>query len=395
MSPAAADDHCHFFLSYAHSAPLSESEHIAQDTDRWVRQCFEDLSTEVAGILGEDPGTVGFADYLAEPGADGKAVLSEKLGLTRVFVPLYSPGYFNKSWPMRERAVFLSRLESAFPGRPDKVRAHIVPVLWIPLPDWDRIPELNAAQSLGAGVAAYAENGLRALCMLAGYRDQYRKIIYRLARRIVEVTRRTDLPPGRVIPIEDMPAPESPSTETPLVVGLVGVAESDPGIGWRPFGAAQAPPIAAYVANVAERLGLPTKVIGKEQELKAVDNSPAVLVVDPWVLEHRDNPLGVLVDHLHPWVTPIVVCDRHEPRYSGSGAELVRRATDKLSALGAHRVHQALDVEQVAQLIPSAVSEARRQFLRHAPVFAPAGSRRPRLTGDTTAAQASEKSSDD
>src|SRR4051794_16905289 len=103
MRPGATQERCHFFLSYAHSAPLSADVRPDTDTDTWVRRCFEDLSGEVGRLLSRDPRGVGFVDYLAEPGADWKAVQTEMLGRAEVFVPLYSPGYFNKSWPMRER----------------------------------------------------------------------------------------------------------------------------------------------------------------------------------------------------------------------------------------------------------------------------------------------------
>jgi FxsC-like protein len=393
MSPADSYDRCHFFLSYAHSEPLTNGGRRDTDTDHWVSRCYDDLSAEVARLLGADPQRVGFVDYLAPTGADWKDVLTEKLGVAQVFVPLYSPGYFNKSWPIRERAAFLRRLDTVFPGTPDKARAHVIPVLWTPFPNWDRIPELNAAMSLGAGVAEYAENGLRALCKLRSFNDSYRKILGRLAQRIVDTTSHAELPRGRPVRIEDMPTREAPTTETPFVVGLIGTTKPH----WRPFGAAQDPPIAEYVANVAERLGLPAKIVDPVLELKAVDNSPSVLVVDPWVLARTsgEETLGRLAGHLHPWVTPIVVTDRHEARYSGSGAEVVQRAADRLTALGAHRVYTAVDVEQVARLIPSAVSETRRQYLRHGSVRVPRGSQRPRLGDDVTAPPVGGEGGDD
>ncbi|GAA2597249.1 hypothetical protein GCM10010435_90670 [Winogradskya consettensis] len=369
-----------FFLSYAHSAPLTDAGRRDTDTDYWVRRCFNDLSQEVARLLSTDPGRVGFVDYLVEPGADWKAMLTDSLGRAEVFVPLYSPGYFNKSWPLRERATFLDRIARAFADRPDRARAHVVPVLWIPLPSWDKIPELNAALTLGAGIPEYAENGLRALCMLASYREQYRRVLNRLAHRIVEVTERSELPPGEVTPLNEIALPDQMTNETPFVVGVI--AERPGGVGersgWRPFGAAQDPPVAEYVANVAERLGLPTRIIDRPPDLKAVDNSPAVILVDPRAVD-RDDALGELRGHLHPWVTTVVVTDRHEPRYPQGGAEAAGRAVTRLTALGAHRVHQAFEVEELADMMPSAVSEARRQYLRRESVHVPGGSPRPRL----------------
>src|SRR4051812_44361657 len=126
MNAATASARCLFFLSYAHSAPLATMGDTNSDADVWVRRCFADLSEAVAGLLGADPATVGFVDYLVEPGTDLKAMLTEKLGKAEVFVPLYSPGYFNKAWPIRERAVFLERLRRVFVDRPEQARAHIL-----------------------------------------------------------------------------------------------------------------------------------------------------------------------------------------------------------------------------------------------------------------------------
>ena len=403
MNGAVTSARCHFFLSYAHSAPLNTSGRRDTDTDVWVRRCFEDLSRAVAGLLGARPAAVGFVDYLVEPGADWKAMLTDKLGAAEVFVPLYSPGYFNKSWPMRERGVFLERLGRAFAGRPEQARAHVIPVLWIPLPTGDRPAEVSAALTLGAGIAEYAENGLRALGMLASYQDHYRKIIDRLAHRIVEVTGRQGLPAGRAVAIDEISVPEPPSTETPFVVGVIGgrgthrpgPVTATTGPAWKPYGGALDPPIAEYVANVAERLGLPTRVVDRLADLKALDDSPAVILVDPWLDARGDGEdgLGVVRGHLHPWVTPIVVTDRHDRRYLQGGADLAARATARLTELGAARVYQALDVEQLAELMPSAVSEARRHYLRRAAVRAPEGFPRPRLSGhDEPAPAAPERS---
>jgi FxsC-like protein len=406
MSATVPSDRCHFFLSYAHSAPLADGDRLDTDTDVWVRRCFEDLSAEVAGLLDADPRTVGFVDYLVQPGADWKAMLTDQLGRAEVFVALYSPGYVNKSWPMRERAAFQERVERAFPGRPEAARAHMLAVLWIPFPAGDRIPELSAALSLGAGVPEYVDNGLRALCMLSSYRSQYRKIVNRLAHRIVEVTGRSGLPPSRVIAMDDVPVPDPVTADTPFVIGVLGAAGTyrrvspavTPGSAWRPYGAALDPPVAEYVANVAERLGLPTRIVDRAADLKAMDNSPAVILVDPWLLDQRgdEDPLGAVTGHLHPWVTPVVVTDRHDLRYSRGGAELADRTAARLTALGAPRVYTALDVEQLAQLMPSTVSEARRQYLRRASVHASGGFPRPRLGDDDLSAPSPpEKSTDD
>ncbi|MEU8242562.1 TIR-like protein FxsC [Actinoplanes missouriensis] len=370
-----------FFLSYAHSAPLTTSGRRDTDTDVWVRRCFEDLSRAVADRTGAEPADVGFADYLLEPGTDWKALITEQLARAAVFVPLYSPGYFNKSWPMRERAVFQDRLGRAFPGQPDRARAHIIEVLWIPLPAGDRMAEVSAALPLGAGIEEYAENGLRALGMLASYRHHYRRIIEKLAQQIVQVGAHSQLPPSRAVPIDEIAVPDTPSPDTPFVVAVLGGR----GTPWKPYGGVLDPPVAEFAATVAERLGLPTRTVDQSGDLKSLDDSPAVVLVEP----RREDRLGPLRGHLHRWVTPIVVTGAQDSGYNEVTAS-------RLEALGAARVYQVSDVGQLADLMPSAVSEARRHYLRRAAVHSRDAAARPTLHGSVIPANGkTERSSSD
>src|SRR5258705_5774064 len=92
----------YFFLSYAHSPPPSDD--IQTDTDHWVRIFYEDLCAEVKRLAQPDTGMdIGFFDPLIPPGSDWKVHLARYLGAAEVFVPLYSPGYLNRAWPLSER----------------------------------------------------------------------------------------------------------------------------------------------------------------------------------------------------------------------------------------------------------------------------------------------------
>ncbi|MGH3935463.1 MAG: TIR domain-containing protein, partial [Pseudonocardiaceae bacterium] len=122
----------YFFLSYAHSAPTSER--VRSDADPSVGVFFADLVAEVHARARPAEGMeIGFFDQQILPGTDIKTQLCDALGRAEVFVPLYSPGYFAKSWPMREQLVFQGRLRAASATTPDR---HIVPVLWTPLLSW-------------------------------------------------------------------------------------------------------------------------------------------------------------------------------------------------------------------------------------------------------------------
>ncbi|WP_433789140.1 TIR-like protein FxsC [Actinoplanes sp. CA-252034] len=372
MNPSVTD-RCRFFLSYAKSAPGTSPGH--RDTDIWVRNCFDDLSAAVARLVGADPVTVGFVDDLLAPGATSKATIAERLGRAEVFVPLYSPGYFLKSWPIRERAVFLDRLGRAFPGEPETARARVIPVLWLPVTDPGQEAEASAALPLGAGIPEYAENGLRALGRLTAYRHLYDRIIDRLAQRIVEVTKRR-LPPGRTVPFDEVAVPDLPSGETPFVVAVSTGRGAAPT--WQPYLGTPDVPVAEFAATRAEQQGLAVRIVDRPGDLKILDGSPAMILIDPWQ-PGGAAALEVFRGHLHRWVTPVLVADRGDPRYPGDGARLVAAAEARLADLGAARVYRALDVEQLAQLMPSVVSEARRHFIRRAAVQLPEGPARPRF----------------
>ncbi len=63
--PAAAGDirSMYFFLSYAHSVPVSSPPQ--PDSDYWVRKFFDDLAVAVGGRSGQDDGRdAGFYDGL-------------------------------------------------------------------------------------------------------------------------------------------------------------------------------------------------------------------------------------------------------------------------------------------------------------------------------------------
>lgn len=370
----------YFFLSYAHSAPPTEE--MSTDTDHWVRVFYRDLADEVrrwaqpsAGLGG------GFFDDLLKPGSDWNAVLGDALGAAEVFVALYSPGYFSKSWPMREREAFLRRLRES-DAVADKQR-HVLPVLWIPMFSWETTPEVREALALGADVAEYVENGMRALCMLPSYRPPYRKLLVRIAQWIVDVAENSPVGPSWAPPIDEVSG--TFEIDTPFVVGVfAGTVGSlppdrDPGTygaeqaHWRPFADGQALPLTAYVVNTAERLGLPARIGAYPDERQLIASCPAVLLIDPWVAADARSMAGLraAVAGLPGWVMPLVVVDKSDPQFDERGADLARDVTDMLLASGVSRVRAVQEMEQFVHLMPSLVTEARRRYLKLGPAFPP------------------------
>ena len=375
----------YFYLSYAHSAPLGADS--LPDSDHWVGILFKDLSREVGELVGARGATpVGYFDDLVRPGADWKTALAEVLGSTDVFVALYSPGYFNKSWPLRERESFRRRFDVR--GQPaEDADRRLLSVLWVPLPAQAHAIERSDALSLGAGVPEYAENGLRALCRLAAYQAQYRTILHRLARRIVEIAGPAPAQPSGPVTI-DVPVDNAKQTEMSFSVAVLAPswphlpADRNPAPygrdpqSWQPYGDTQKFPIAEYAANVAERLGLPTRIVDWRAAVHAFANSPTLVLIDPWVAGTTAGlaALTTLAADRPDWVTPLLVADRRDPQYAGRGDQLATVAADKLGAAGGRGVRRILNVDQLVRNMPSLINDTCRRFLKNAPVSLPKGS---------------------
>lgn len=368
-APPSTGRGTYFFLSYAHPAP--SSEYTPADADPWVRVFFDDLCGEVRRHAQPTSRMeIGVFDQQLPIGSDVKAALATALSDAQVFVPLYSPDYFSRSWPLRERQSFLDRV--AAPGSPDTQR-HVLPVLWIPFPSWDETPEVRRALALGAGIPAYAENGMRALCMLAPYRDDYTRLLERIAGQIVNLTERLPLdasPAPRLDEVTRAPVPKGADAETPFVVAVTAPAGTDQ----------QALPVAQHAASTAERLGFRAQVETYGDGSGQFARAPGVLLIDPWVAGGPGGmqALRAATKDLPDWVVPVVIADRDDPRYDERGARLADEVMDMLTAAGLERAKRVAQVKEFVDIMPNIVTQARRQYLRNALVHPPEGTQRTR-----------------
>ncbi len=376
----------YFFLSYAHSAPTSER--VRSDSDPSVGVFFADLAAAVAARARPAEGMeIGFFDQQIPSGADMKALLSEALGSAEVFVPLYSPGYFAKSWPMREQEVFRRRLRAASAVAPDK---HIVPILWTPFPSWEQTPTVARALSIGVGISDYGENGLRALCMLASYRRSYQRVLSRLADEIVTVAEGSTLGPSAAPDLDGVPGPAT--VEAGFLVAMLAprhaVSRAPQAVKggenpwWRTYAGRRIPPAAEHAGSVAERLGLDTRVADFVEVEEFFDRTPAIVIVDPWVVADR-GPMFLTSTFagLPKWVVPLVLDgQRGDPSVDPAMAEKTVEALGSALQVPVNRVNS---MDQLDEILPTLVARARRTYLREGPVFPPVGpSKRPRRLRD-------------
>jgi len=381
----------YFYLSYAHSPPLAGD--LQEDPDEYVRQFFDDLTDAVSNHASPGSGLIpGFFDQDIPVGSDWKESLSRALGAAEVFVPLYSPGYFARSWPGREWACFHRRMELAGLKEPER---RFAPVLWTPLSDQRELPDLRAALEVGASESEYEKSGLRALRRM--YRNSYYTVVDQLAERVVAVAERSPLAPSAVPDIDEMKSAFRP--EARLAKFAVAVAAptqrtvpagGDPGcygdssIKWRPF-PGQELSLAEYARQVAERLDFEVEFTSLDEACDPAAGRPGIVLVDPWFIadDHGRGLLSV-VRRLPPWVLPLLVLGSPDDMLAGRLAEKARGMLSPAGALPAESSRRASrsvgSLKDFVALVPALVAEAERRFLSgHAPL-GQRGARRPRLS---------------
>ncbi|MDQ3150426.1 MAG: TIR-like protein FxsC [Actinomycetota bacterium] len=374
----------YFFLSYAHSAPTSER--VRSDSDPAVGVFFADLAAAVAARATPAAGMeIGFFDQQIPPGADMKALLSDALGVAEVFVPLYSPGYLAKSWPMREEEVFRRRLLTASAVTPDQ---HIVPILWTPFPSWEQPPIVARALSIGVGISDYGENGLRALCMLTSYQHSYQLVLSLLADEIVKVAERSPLGPSAAPDLDDVPSPVA--AEANFLVAMLAprhvVSRAPQAVRggknpwWRMYAGQRIPTVVEHAGSVAERLGLKTRVADFVEVEELFDRTPAIVIVDPWMVADRGPELltSTFAD-LPKWVVPLVLGEQRGT--PGLGSAMAEKAVEALGSTLQVSVNRVNSVDELEEILPTVVARARRTYLREGPVSPPVerSTRPPRL----------------
>jgi hypothetical protein len=355
----------YFFLSYAHSPPLAGTPQVTHD--HWVRTFFGDLSDAVRRLGSPRLGIAsGFFDQEIPIGSDWRASLGQALSLAEVFVPLYSPGYFARSWPGREWACFKRRLTAAGIRNPVD---RFTPVLWIPLKPGENPEGLDKALAIGAADPAYVENGLRAMLRLSPYHDAYHKIVRQLAMEIVDLAERQTIPPSAVPDIDDVQSPFSPASAAAFAVAVA----SPPGSGLRPFPGAQELPVADYAATVAEQLDFVVLATDLDHASGRLATTPGVILIDPRYAA-EESALVLLAQAVsgRPWVLPVLVLSRGSRDDEGELAQRVRATLDKAQSARSDAARQAVtgveSLEQFVALMPFLIAEAVRQFLRHGPI---------------------------
>jgi FxsC-like protein len=325
-----------FFLSYTRG-----------NNDAYLKAFFNDISNEIAGRRGlRQDQVVGFFDQQdLELGEEWDPKIVQALQTSRVFIAIWSPGYFKSEYCGKEWAVFQQRLAaSVVPGQPQPPL--MKPVIWIPV-ETTKIPA-----SLGSGHFTLGDPGglhnIRGFKYLLKQKQQYlteyNDLVESLAKEMIKAADNNPLPPPSQVPklkqvssafsSPPVPAAVSRPPSGPKHIRFVYVAESPNNFGaarssdayidvggpdWKPFFPAQSRPIHQVLQNFVsqDELGFSSDEVRFGADLIAQVEAAwnqrqiVVLVIDGWsvhwnsqyrdILQQLDQRLDYHWCVLVPW----------------------------------------------------------------------------------------------
>jgi hypothetical protein len=388
--PGWRGDALYFFLSYARLAPLPRESYSGEsgeafrtdevDSDPEIDKLFSDLDAEVRKrVGGQKRIKYGFYDRQISFNEDPRRSLAEALGRAQVFIPLYSPSYLTTSWTRRELNAFRARMD----GQGQEPEAHILPVLWTPVPAWTASNAdqraLDRARSLYSEVSEYCENGLRALCLVRTFADAYTSVVGHLADRVVALTHDAMVSPGPAVDLDSLPHAQVDDPSFIVTALTSTMPRENEATSWHPYTGRQELPVVDHVVRTAERLGLSVKVVSFGQVSESSADNPALAVVDPRILQERDGEAELVraFRDLPQWVRPLVVGNSEDPPLD----TLARRAQSVLTGgvvAEGRGVERVDGPEELEARLPSALVKARQTYLKHGPYAVPTAPR-PRL----------------
>jgi len=134
--------------------------------------------------------------------------------------------------------------------------------------------------------------------------------------------------------------------------------------------------------DAAERLNFSTVALGAAEATRVEPNTPAVVLIDPWIAESgtEGSQVAALRRLFDPerrrWTLPLVVLDSADSQSDKDRDQLlenVRRVLESAGALttaaaetGARGVSS---IEEFARVMPVMVTEAERQYIKHSTDF--------------------------
>ncbi|WP_433225037.1 TIR-like protein FxsC [Microtetraspora malaysiensis] len=401
-APGSSSQLPYFFLSYAHIPPHDQNRQ--RDPNKWVVKLFGDLCDHIMNMTNLPKGAqAGFMDVDLRSGHHWPERLADALATCRVFVPLYSPRYFESEQCGKEWAAFQQRMTN-HAGPDGQLPEAIVPALWTPLPA-DQLPQVaQAIQFTHDGLGPrYQDEGFYGLIKITSMRSHYQRATLALAKRIVEVAHSTYIASTRPPPEYHSLTSAFPDyrAERPLKVTIAAPdlgtlpPERNPyfyGLTpqeWNPYrGENCTRPLASYAADVVSAYGFLPQVgsldeHASERTAEESPGSPAVMLVDPWATMGADcrERLRDLNRPEPRWVSVIVPWNNDDAQ-TAQARDRLRASVD--GALDEGLTDLGTDVESLSafhRALPDALGRAANHFFKTARTYPPEGpaTKKPRL----------------
>jgi FxsC-like protein len=369
----------------------------------WFGQLYQDLCEHIVELTDLDADTpAGFMDRDMRSGEEWSDRLAGSLATCRVFVPLFSPRYFNSVQCGKEWCAFAQRAVRQ-QARSNRATEAIVPALWVPV-DPHRLP--NAAERLqfnhNALGDAYTTEGLYGLIKLKMFRREYELAVYELAKRIVKVAESEIVSAGQPVDYRRIPSAfGDPNGPRALRIAVAAGARGrlpqgrnrryygDGPADWNPFVPSSSRPLAAVTADLARSFDFEPTVVSLDEEPSpariavAPAEGPEILLIDRWVVTDAAwrERLGAL-DAARPWTALVVAWNREDPQSRDVEDELrsrLERIMPNTSGHGppacrtaARGVHS---LESLTDILPQVVEWAAAQYRGSAPAYPPDGPR--------------------
>jgi hypothetical protein len=193
----------YFFLSYAHTEGPESELRGDRDLDEEVTEFYHLLCRHIRHMTAITPETrPGYLDVRVEPGTHWEDELFAELARCRVFVPLFSPRYFESEFCGKEWEAFRRR-EQAHEDT-SRRRSAIVPVIWTDISDLELPACASRLQYYDPQIgAAYKKRGIYGL--MFDRPTDYRRAAFRITQSIIAVAKTTGLPPCDVSLFADLP----------------------------------------------------------------------------------------------------------------------------------------------------------------------------------------------
>lgn len=387
----------YFFLSYAH---IPRSDPSVKDPNFWVTKFFRTLCEHIVHLTQASPDEAGYMDRELQIGDNWPEELSRKLSTCRVFVPLYSPRYFESEHCGKEWAAFLSRAGGQ--GGPKA----IVPALWTPERGLNLPAAAKDIQFNHADISPrYAEEGLYKIIKLNKYRSQYQEATIALANRIIEIANENPMPERQIADYRSVPSafdhsePERPVTLTVIAPDLSDLPEgrSPYHYGrtareWDPFRDHNGSrPLADLASELVRARGFRPEVGSLPDHLDALcaeePQSPGVVLIDPWVVtgERWRALLRRIACPNRQWIAVVVPWNSDDRELMEHGRWLRERLEEVLNV----KLHEpacapSVPTRSAFQIaLTEALDKASQQYLKYAPAYPPVGEKvdKPRLAG--------------